>query len=477
MTVMQPDKNTITGSAIIEAKGGTPPYRIEWDNGEKGAAAKELVPGNHLVTITDTLGCKTEVEVLIVKSKIYASAIATDNNCAGACKGSISIVIENEDGTERYVWSDGGSGKERSGLCAGEYTCTINDEYGNETILMDIVIDAPDQLKLLLGTVGESCPDKGDGKAWVDISGGTPGYTIYWDEKEGGDSVELKPGIHTLRIEDKNGCRTDSTLFIAARTAVEWEIKAEDILCEKKGKIMVSAATNELQTIGVNGQVYSFAGTLEVLISEPGKYALENYISDSCIIEKGELEIKELEWISGGQTGGRIVVKEGEFVSLDVSGLKIEGAYEMEWKGLPLVDCSEEDELGNCVRYEYKAEGPHNVAVEIKSKEGCDTVIRFDIVVILDNEVFLPNVFGSNDPMNFKPTDKHGNTYIDMFIIYDRWGNKVFTENEKEINQMLGWDGNLNGKRVESDVYMYMLSTIDNKGKKKLYSGDVTLIK
>ena len=46
-----------TGEASIQLTGGTPPYEIEWDNGETGVEAFMLSVGLHTVTVTDVNDC------------------------------------------------------------------------------------------------------------------------------------------------------------------------------------------------------------------------------------------------------------------------------------------------------------------------------------------------------------------------------------------------------------------------------------
>ena len=58
------------GYAIISPKGGSPPYKVLWGNGEKGLEAKKLSFGFNYVTITDANNCSIEEVVQIKKPKI-----------------------------------------------------------------------------------------------------------------------------------------------------------------------------------------------------------------------------------------------------------------------------------------------------------------------------------------------------------------------------------------------------------------------
>ena len=58
------------GYALVSPKGGTPPYKIKWSNGEKGPEAKKLEFGQNELKITDANGCSVEASVKIGKPKI-----------------------------------------------------------------------------------------------------------------------------------------------------------------------------------------------------------------------------------------------------------------------------------------------------------------------------------------------------------------------------------------------------------------------
>ncbi len=57
------------GTCEIEVSGGTPPYKIVWDNKKKGSKATKLNFGIHTIEITDANGCETTTTVEIEKEK------------------------------------------------------------------------------------------------------------------------------------------------------------------------------------------------------------------------------------------------------------------------------------------------------------------------------------------------------------------------------------------------------------------------
>ncbi len=432
--VVQPDINKITGSASLEARGGTGPYTIEWDNGEKGENALTLSPGLHKVTITDSSGCTAEVEVTIVKSTIYAIWDKQDNACASDCKGEIVITIQNEDGSEKIDWSDGGTGFIRTGLCAGDYQWTITDGYGNNITSPVVTIKAPEPIKLEVEVKGESCENKGDGQATISINGGTPNYIIKWDGVPGTEIANLNTGAHLIEIADANGCLTDTLVFLPGVISANINTEVKDAICETGGELTVQTSASEIIDVLINGIKYSIDKELTIRPLPPTIYKIEQQISDSCIVYKEEVTIERETFITGGNIQSDIEVKEGEEISLDISSLMIAGSYSIQWEGVQRDNCEQTDAFGNCLKYVYVPDGPHEVSAYILSDQGCDSLITFNIRVLVDNDVFFPNVFGVGNNNVFKPTDKTGKTKIESFEIYDRWGNLVYLERAVEIS-------------------------------------------
>jgi gliding motility-associated-like protein len=57
------------------------------------------------------------------------------------------------------------------------------------------------------------------------------------------------------------------------------------------------------------------------------------------------------------------------------------------------------------------------------------------------------------------------------FVVYDRWGEKIFESN----NDQYHWDGTFKGKQVQMGTYSYRFYVIDWQGHDHEYVGHVTL--
>ena len=102
--------------------------------------------------------------------------------------------------------------------------------------------------------------------------------------------------------------------------------------------------------------------------------------------------------------------------------------------------------------------------------------IRVDDSVNLDiPNVFSPNGDGVNDLFEVK--SNHLDIFVNRFIVYDRWGNNVFLQQNVQFSELLSWDGSYREKELNDGVFIYLLELTTNKGEAIIQAGDVTLVK
>jgi len=103
------------------------------------------------------------------------------------------------------------------------------------------------------------------------------------------------------------------------------------------------------------------------------------------------------------------------------------------------------------------------------SKDSVMVDIDYKAITMVPN-AFSPNGDGVNDV--FKVPDLSYRKLL-AFIVYDRWGRKVFETTNPEI----GWDGTHNNKQVDIGVYSYFIKLGFANNTVETYKGDVTLIR
>jgi hypothetical protein len=147
--------------------------------------------------------------------------VLSQPTCVDSCNGSAAANRVNGTPPYTYLWNPSGQTTEiASGLCAGNYTCTITDA-NSDTCSSSIVIPSPTPVVAVVDTESTTCPTCCDGSIHVACSGGAlpcrfnlNGTTFQY----GGDFYNVCPGSHTLCIEDAYGCITCSLLVINSLT-------------------------------------------------------------------------------------------------------------------------------------------------------------------------------------------------------------------------------------------------------------------
>jgi gliding motility-associated-like protein len=119
----------------------------------------------------------------------------------------------------------------------------------------------------------------------------------------------------------------------------------------------------------------------------------------------------------------------------------------------------------------YQRAGEYTVVLTITDAGGCrDTAIRFPVVIV-DPDLFIPNVFSPND-------DGINDTFFVRYTgkspfsmqIFDRWGRVMFTGESAAENE---WNGITdNGAKAPEGVYFYSIKVGD-----KTFTGNTTLVR
>ena len=125
--------------------------------------------------------------------------------------------------------------------------------------------------------------------------------------------------------------------------------------------------------------------------------------------------------------------------------------------------------------HHYTLAGTYTIMQVVKNTSGCYDTAFSDIIINSEFFFWIPNAFTpNNNNLNevFKP--KVIGVYDYSFLIFDRWGSKLFeTSNSEE-----GWNGCVKNKLCSNDVYVYKITFKDAVEKTfHQYIGRVTLVR
>ena len=114
-------------------------------------------------------------------------------------------------------------------------------------------------------------------------------------------------------------------------------------------------------------------------------------------------------------------------------------------------------------------------------RDGCEVTDELIIHVEYKNPVFVPNAFSPNDDnVNdlFQIFAGDRVTNINSFMIFDRWGEMVFSQKDFLPNDpTIGWDGTLRGKVMQPAVFAWFAEIELIDGSTEIIEGEVALIR
>ncbi|WP_378181384.1 T9SS type A sorting domain-containing protein [Aquimarina sp. SS2-1] len=164
-------KETPTGSGVFTALSDTSALLIGADE------------GNYRVEIIDPEGATASDEFLVEDpDPLEINFTDTDVDCFGDATGAIDITVSGGTPPYRYLWSNGATTENISGLLSGDYTVTVTD--ANECTLSSATINIGQPIAPLEIT-NESVVDlsgfeTANGSINITAAGGTSPYTYEW---------------------------------------------------------------------------------------------------------------------------------------------------------------------------------------------------------------------------------------------------------------------------------------------------------
>ncbi len=314
-----------------------------------------------------------------------------------------------------------------------------------------------------------SCDGYCDGEAWVIVYGGNLPYTYLWNTGSTIDTIyNLCAGTYDVTITDNIGCQGFQTVIIGDPSPIYSSIVSYDIPCDSACIGSASAATggsNPPYTyLWNNGQTTNPATDLCA-----GTYIVT--ITDTKGCEMMDTTEIIVDYIFKNVTvwQDNDTIYEGQKTYIHATSIT---GCTYTWEPSTGLDNPNSSTTGASptVTTTY--------IITIEDPYGCvykDTLIIYVIDVICDEPyIYVPNAFtpdndGKNDIL-YARTNFAERLY---FVIYDRWGEKLFETTNTEI----GWDGTYKGKKLDPGVFVYYLEVGCYNQQQFIKKGNITLIR
>ncbi|HSY77368.1 MAG TPA: T9SS type A sorting domain-containing protein, partial [Bacteroidia bacterium] len=120
------------GAVSVTVSGGTTPYLYAWNTGATTSGINSIGVGTYSITITDKNGCTNSMQASISNSTgpLVTLDSVVDIGCAAGTAGKIIITANGGTPPYTYLWSNGSTTANISGLAAGNYALTVTDAGG-----------------------------------------------------------------------------------------------------------------------------------------------------------------------------------------------------------------------------------------------------------------------------------------------------------------------------------------------------------
>lgn len=267
------------------------------------------------------------------------------------------------------------------------------------------------------------------------------------------------------------GCEANDTVLVKVIQPPVLDIQpASPFICNG-GFIQLTASGAQRYTWSPAGSLNS--ATIANPLARPSvttTYTVTGTDTAGCFTQTRNVTVTVLS-VPVVNAGADQTIPGGGSAFLNAAGGGITG---YKWRPSGSLNCD------NCASVIATPKATTSYVVRVTNAGGCFAEDTVTVFVLCNNQnFFVPNTFSpNNDGMNdvFYPRGK-GIERIKSLIIYNRWGERVFEKREFPVNDpSAGWDGRVNGKKANSDVYTYFIEIVCENNLLIPYKGNVTLV-
>jgi hypothetical protein len=269
------------GTATVTLLNGTAPFDIQWSNGDFGNGADSLAPGVYNVMAIDNGGCSGSAVFTIVGANgpQITSVNVTPPSCGSNPNGAIDINVSGGSAPYVYLWSNGATTQDISGLSAGTYQVFIEDANGC-SFGQCVQVSEGDNFRIdYIYTYSPSSCGLNNGGLEAITAFGTEPIDIQWSSNAGGQTgsyiTNLAPGFYYAIATDATGCRDSSAINLSDFDAADWMY-----VNDTPGTCGNSDASIDVYADGPHGGPYTLIwdGTInseDLTNAEPGFHGLQ----------------------------------------------------------------------------------------------------------------------------------------------------------------------------------------------------------
>lgn len=466
------------GRIEIDAQGGTGNYQWNW---EGGTSSNNILPqicaGAYQVTVIDENNCQTTMsfeigepaEFIVTAEQVQAVS------CFGGDDGQ--IMVSTNGIPMRYNWSNGANTAAVNNLSVGFYDVTVTNADGCEDITSVEVTqpDAPLEVEIQVQQ-DISCFGGSDGILEALVSGPATTIDYNWSVNTQQPTAEgLAAGTYSIVVTNELGCEAMTTFLLDQPEDLVAELQIKNINCldDPNGGLIEVINTRG----GIPDYQYSLDGILfnaSPVFPRLFEGSYEVVVMDAAGCEKNYAAVVEGPPELIVDLGEDLTIQQGAEIELEALVNSDNVLYT--WQPVDSVVTSGKPTL---------IVGPvETTAFQVFVRDTTTFCTAEDLILInvkKDRKVFIPSAFSPNQDENnevFMIFGGLGIAQVKSFRVFSRTGNMVFQATDFQPNDpTFSWDGNFNGQRLNTGVYVYSAEIEFVDGFVEVFKGDVVLMR
>jgi uncharacterized protein (DUF2141 family) len=236
-----------TGAIDITVFGGTPPYSYQWSN---GAATEDLInigSGYYTVVVTDSHQCTLIMNFYIQPyNPMQLSAQVSNAICPNTPSGSIDLSVTGGNSPYTYLWSNGATTQDLTGIPEGNYTIHATDDVCVEEVQLTVGVNPPFTVTGIKNNV--SCYGGSDGSIDITVTGTVPPLSYLWSNgATDEDLYGLSVGAYSVTVTQFWGCTATASFIISQPVTIVLSAVVTNLQCyggNPNGSIDLSVQNN-----------------------------------------------------------------------------------------------------------------------------------------------------------------------------------------------------------------------------------------
>tara|TARA_Y100000589_G_C27198023_1_gene647920 strand:+ start:5676 stop:9410 length:3735 start_codon:yes stop_codon:yes gene_type:complete len=478
-----------TGHAMVYSTGAYF-FSIDSVNYQSDSMFTNLSSGNYTIYLMDSNACKNSVSfTLISPPQITIQANGDTTICHGG-SADVNAFASGGTGVLNYFWNNVSSINQQTVFPTFDslFYVSVIDDNGCRSDSDFVVVNVHPILSI--SPIQDQNLCEGDSIAVIaNVLGGDGGpYNYLWSPVVSSDSIQvLSPTVSTTySITVSDNCETPDVnetfdINVFPNPTVQF---SGDLLNDCSP--LVTNFTENITPIGSqclwdfgDGTTSNSCSNVTHTFINPGCYDIsltaispqgcETSFVDSQYVCVYDFPIPAFIWTPDTPT---VINSFVEFNNNSIDAVSYEWTVNVDGQISSFTDENISFTFPNFQANSYE------VCLTATTDFGCDSTYCGFVSVVDRFLIYTPNAFtpGTNDNINneFKPIIYGGDESYYEFMVFDRWGELLFST--KDINE--GWNGEHNGVVCPLGVYVWKVSVKDKfTDKFNQYIGNLTLVK